>query len=225
MSGSNKAAASIAGLVIVWGGAALLVSPAAAFLNDSTSIALKCVGQAALWMLFASVLFIVVFWEKQKPKSLWLKPFGWQSVGWGGGLILAHLLFLFPATEWLREAFGLAGYAAGMEKIIVLPLWFRVVAVITAGVVEETLFRAYTVTRLAQLSGSLWMATMLSAIAFAALHIPVWGMGPSISFFLGGAAATAFFVWKRDLLAMILAHATIDAWALLVTPCFSDWWK
>ena len=112
-----------------------------------------------------------------------------------------------------------------MEKVLGLPLWLRVVAVITAGTVEETLFRGYTVTRLSKLTGSMWLAAALSVTAFAALHIPVWGIGPSFSFLLGGAATTAFFIWRRDLLAMVLAHIAIDAWALAVTPHFFGWWK
>jgi len=225
MSGSNKTAAYVVGLAITWGGTAFLVSPAAAFLNDSSSILSKCVGQAALWMLFASVLLIVVFWEKQNLRSLWLKPLSWQSVAWGGALVLAYIFLLFPATEWLRRALGLTGYEAGMEKVVVLPLWFRAVAVLTAGVVEETLFRAYTITRAARLSGSVWLAAVLSVIFFAAIHIPVWGIGPSFALLPGGVVMTAFFVWKRDLLAMILAHVAIDSWALLATPYISEWWK
>ena len=226
MSGMNdpkRTAASVAGLVLAWGGTALLLSPAADFLNDS--ITGKCVGQIALWMLFAAILLIVVFWEKQTIGSLWLRPFRWQSVGWGGFLVVVHLFFLVPATEWLRKSLGLAGYAAGMEQALALPLWFRVVAVFTAGVVEEAMFRAYTVTRLARLSGSVWLAAALSVTAFAALHIPVWGIGPSFAFLLGGAVMTAFFIWKRDLLAMIVAHIAIDAWAFVATPHFSEWWK
>jgi hypothetical protein len=58
---------------------------------------------------------------------------------------------------------------------------------------------------------------------FAALHIPVWGAGPSLSFFLGGLATTAFFAWRKDWLAVIVAHV-IDMWGLLVTPTTLRWW-
>jgi membrane protease YdiL (CAAX protease family) len=112
-----------------------------------------------------------------------------------------------------------------MEKALVLPIWFRVVAVVTAGIAEETLFRGYALTRLARLTGNLWLAAGLSALVFAALHFPVWGAGPSLAFFVGGLATTAFFIWRRDLLAMIIAHIAIDAWGLVVTPLYSQWWS
>lgn len=38
------------------------------------------------------------------------------------------------------------------------------------------------------------------------------------------AAAFRPFIWRRDLLAMIIAHATIDVWALAISPSFSSWW-
>jgi membrane protease YdiL (CAAX protease family) len=139
-------------------------------------------------------------------------------------LVLTSILFLFPATEWLRKAVGLPDYAAGMEQALALPIWLRVVAVVTAGIVEETLFRGYTVTRLARLTGSLWLAAGLAASVFAALHLPVWGRGPSLAVLIGGLVTTAFFIWRRDLLAMIIAHVAIDAWGLVVTPLYSEWW-
>jgi membrane protease YdiL (CAAX protease family) len=94
---------------------------------------------------------------------------------------------------------------------------------LTAGIVEEILFRGYSVTRILQLS-NVTLAVVLSSAAFAALHLPLWGVGPSLAFFIGGLATTSFFVWRRDLLAMIIAHIAIDAWALLITPAFPHWW-
>ncbi|MGE5530297.1 MAG: lysostaphin resistance A-like protein [Patescibacteria group bacterium] len=223
MSGRKRLASSI-GLLIAWGGTALLLSPAARLPGDPSSIATLCLGQLALWLLFAGVAAIVFLWEKEPPASLWLRPLRWRSFALGGLLFLAHVLLLYPATEWLRNALGLPGYAAGMESVLALPVWFRIIAVLTAGIVEETLFRAYAVTRLARLTGSMWLAVVLSSSVFAALHLPAWGIGPSFSFFAGGLAMTGFFIWRRDLLAMIVAHAAIDAWGLIVSPLFARWW-
>lgn len=87
------------------------------------------------------------------------------------------------------------------------------------------MFRGYAVTRLARLTGRLWLAATLSATVFAALHLPFWGPGPSLAFLIGGLATTGFFIWRRDLLAMIIAHVAIDAWALVLTPLYAEWWK
>jgi CAAX protease family protein len=108
---------------------------------------------------------------------------------------------------------------------MVLPLWMRVLAVIGAGVIEEMLFTGYAVTRLTWLTGRVWLAAALSLLVFCALHVPAWGMGPAVAFFVGGVPSMAFFVWRRDLLAMIVAHVMIDGWGLVLAPLFTEWWK
>jgi membrane protease YdiL (CAAX protease family) len=224
MSNSHVVAALV-GLCVAWGGTALLVSPLGRVLGDPERIASKCRGQLALWMLLGTVLAIVMFWEKESLDSLWLRPLAWRSLAWGLLLAVATVSVVIPAREWVRRTAGLGGYPAGMAKVLSLPMWFRVAAVVTAGVVEETLFNGFAVTRLALLTGSLWLAGALSVTVFAGLHVPFWGAGPALSFLIGGAASTAFFIWRQDLLAMIVAHVAIDAWGLVITPLYSEWWK
>ena len=143
---------------------------------------------------------------------------------WAAILVLGSIFVLFPVTEWLRHALGLPGYAAGMEYALASPMLLRAFSVLTAGIVEETLFRGYAVTRLLQLSGSLVVAVISSSVVFAALHLPVWGPGPSLGFLIGSIAMTTFFAWRRDLMAMIIAHIAIDTWGLIMTPQVSERW-
>jgi uncharacterized protein len=223
-SSRSQTVPAISGLLVAWGGTAVLVSPLARLATDATSALTGILGQIALWLLCATVVGIVIFWEKRPLESLWLKPFQWQSLAWAGVLVLVSLLAIFPITEWVRKAVGLPGYTAGMETALAYPGGQRVFAVLTAGVVEETLFRGFAVTRLLQLGAGMPLAIGVSSAVFAALHLPVWGSGPSLAFFLGGLATTAFFVWRRDLLAMIIAHVAIDMWGLVVSPVISRWW-
>jgi len=55
-----KRVAPVVGLLVAWGGTALLVSPVARSLSDPSSIVAKCLGQVALWLLLAAVVGIVV---------------------------------------------------------------------------------------------------------------------------------------------------------------------
>jgi membrane protease YdiL (CAAX protease family) len=213
------------GLLVAWGGTALLASPVGRLLGNQEKIATKCREQVALWILFGMVIANVVLWEKQPLESLWLRPLEWSSLAWGLALAVATIWVVIPAREWVRRQSGLGGYPAGMAKVLALPMWFRIAAVITAGIVEETLFNGYAVTRLASLTGHVWLAGILSAAVFAALHIPFWGTGPGLAFFVGGVASTAFFIWRQDLLAMVVAHIAVDAWGIVVTPLYSEWWK
>jgi hypothetical protein len=57
------------------------------------------------------------------------------------------------------------------------------------------------------------------------LHVPVWGWGFTLGGLVSGAAAMAFFIWRKDLLAMMVFHMSTDAIGLVVAPMFSEWWK
>jgi membrane protease YdiL (CAAX protease family) len=204
---------SLVGLAIAWGGVLL-----------ATRIATVGRGQVALWTIFAAVLAIVVFWERAPLSSLGLQPLAWSSFAWGIAYAVVGVILIAPAREVARRALGLPGFAAGMTPIVALPLWVRVAIAISAGIIEETLFTGFTITRLATLTGSLWIAAAVAIAAFAAIHIPNWGVGPAVSLLVGGIPWVAFFLWRRDLLAMIVAHAAIDVWGFAISPRFSRWW-
>jgi membrane protease YdiL (CAAX protease family) len=221
----GRTAASMAGLTIAWGGTLLLISPIARGLGDPMDLSTAVIGQLLLWLLAAAVVAIVLFWERQTLRSLWLQPFHWRSIAWGLLLAIVHYAVLFPAGEWVRRITELPGFAAGMDDVMRFPLWYRMLAVLGAGVVEETLFRGFTVTRLCALTGRLWLAATLALLGFSALHVPMWGWGFAVGGLVSGTAAMAFFVWRKDLLAMIAFHTLTDATGLIVAPLFSHWWK
>jgi len=99
------------------------------------------------------------------------------------------------------------------------------IAVAVAGIGEEILFRGFTVTRLAMLTGRTWLAALITVVGFYLIHVPVWGWGFALGGLVSGAAVMAFFVWRKDLLAMIIFHVSTDAIGLIVAPMFSEWWK
>jgi membrane protease YdiL (CAAX protease family) len=217
--------ALLTGLAIAWGGTALLISPAARVLGDPTRLQTALIGQILLWTIAAVVLAIVLLWEKQPLASLWLKPFRWESIGWALVLVIVNYAVVFPVSEWVRRATGLSGFSQGMEQVMRFPFAFRLLAVVGAGVVEELLFRGYTVTRLTALTRRTWLAGALAVVGFSLLHVPVWGWGFAIIGLIGGTASMAFFIWRKDLLAMMIFHAITDATGFLISPMFSEWWK
>src|SRR5262249_565126 len=99
----RKTAASVSGLAIAWGGTVLLISPVARALGDPTQLSSALIGQLLFWLLAATVLVIVVFWERQTLGSLWLQPFHWQSIVWGLLFVVAYYAVLFPTGEWVRR--------------------------------------------------------------------------------------------------------------------------
>jgi membrane protease YdiL (CAAX protease family) len=194
-------------------------------LDDPSRLPIALVGQALFWVLAAAVVAIVLLWEKQTLRSLWLQQFRWQSIAWGLLLVAIYYTMLFPLGEWVRRAAGLAGFGAGMERVTRFPVWYRMVAVVGAGIEEEVIFRGFSVTRLAMLTGRIWLAAVVTLVAFYVLHVPVWGWGFALGGVVSGSAAMALFIWRKDLLAMIVFHVSTDAIGLVVAPMFSEWWK
>ena len=217
--------ADLAGLIVAWGGTALLVSPAARVLGAPTSLRTALIAQALFWSIGLGVFAILHYGERDTLDSAWLRPFRWSSIAWGLALVAAYYAVLFPAGEWVRRTAGLSGFAQGMTSVMVFPLWYRTIAVLGAAIVEEFLFRGYTVTRLARLTGSTWSAAAIALVGFSALHGPMWGLGFVVEGLVSGTAMMAFFVWKKDLMAMMVAHGTIDAIAIVVMPMLSAWWR
>jgi uncharacterized protein len=107
------------------------------------------------------------------------------------------------------EAFGREGAAAGTAALTALPLWFRIIVGATGGIVEETLYRGYAVERLARLTGRRWLGASLATLAFGAAHIPAWGVGfAAVADLQAGVVLVLFYLWRRALVANMLAHST-----------------
>ena len=161
------------GLGVAWIGTALLISPSAERLfGNPSNLPMAFAGLGLLWAIAAAVVAIVFFWERRPLASLWLQPFRWQSIAWGFALVAVHYAVIFPVSEWVRHAAGLSGFSQGMESVMQFPMSYRITAFISAGVVEELLFRGYTITRLTMLTGNVWLAGALALGGFAALHVP-----------------------------------------------------
>lgn len=213
------------GLLIVFGGVGALVSPIGRCLGEDDRVATHVRGHVVLWLLFAAILAVVLLWEREPLASLWLRPLRWRSLLLGIASAAVHIYVVFPFNMWFLNKSGLSGFGAGMNRVLSLPMWLRIVAVITAAVVEETLFHGYALTRLGTLLGSYWGAAVIVVLAFAFLHYPMWGSGPVQTFVVAGAVSAVVFILTRDLFAMILAHALVDTMGLIVTPLRLEWWN
>ena len=130
----------------------------------------------------------------------------WKSILWG--LVIAVVCGAVAFA--LARATGYGGTdnpaAAAFSK---LPLWLIVLIVIRAGIVEELFFRGYAIERLEMLG--------LGRVAAVAIPLVIFGIGH----WTGGAAnilialalgliLSLFYVWRRDLVANIIAHFLVD---------------
>ncbi len=143
-------------------------------------------------------------------------------MAWGLAAAAVLAYAVVPLASGFVRALGLAGFERGLSEVLAWPLWLRAVAVPTGGAAEEVLYRGYAITRLEQVTGSSTLAVALSVACFALAHGPLWGSGPVVTFVLSGGFLAAFFVWRRDLVANVVAHVTVDALGLMSVPTASQ---
>ncbi len=204
-----------AGLALALGGPALLALTSDRLFTGWGAVAQSLFGQLVLWLLVCAVVAITLRWERQPLASLGIRPFRAASVLWGLAAAAALVYAVVPLASGVVAALGLAGFEAGLSTVLAWPLWLRVLAVLTGGLAEELLYRGYAITRLEPLTRSGTLAAALSVLIFALAHGPLWGPGPVVSFLFSGGFLAAFFLWRRDLLANVVAHITVDALGLV----------
>lgn len=217
LSPSNSRLAAVFGLVVAFGGTLLLVSPVAGALGDPQRLSTRVLYQLALWGLFALIVAIVSLWEKQSLGSIGLGRLSWASIGLGLGCAALMIAVNSVVIPFLTK-FGIVDLSKGFAVVASWPVWLRLFAAVTAGVVEEVLFRGYAIERLALLIRSYAWAGVISLMIFAAVHLPFWGLGILFNAFFGGAVSTLLYLWRRDLWACIIAHSALDAIALIADP-------
>ena len=209
---------TIATLLLALFGPPLLAIVGRRTVGDSTDLARLLPLDLTLWAILGVVIWVVVRIERQPLASIGLGRPRWSTIAWAMVLLVGISFVMVPVVSRLAHAAGLPGYEKGLAPLMHLPAWYRVFLAVSAGVVEEILYRGYAVERLTTLTGSTWRGGTLAVIVFTLAHLPVWGIGPLPVFFVASAVATAFYVWKRDLVALMIAHALGDAIGLVWLP-------
>jgi len=201
--------ATIVGLAVALLGPALLFTPGRNPAGKPERLRTRVFELLFLWILAGAVTAIVLWWEKLPISSIGFQP-GWRSVVLGLLLALFFNRVAAPLLYRMTAAMGCAGFETGLSKMMNMPAWFLLFAGLTAGVVEETLFRGYAIERLAAVTGSPWWAGLAATTVAALHHLPMWGWGPVATFFVSGGILSVFYILTRDLAACMMAHAITD---------------
>ena len=207
-SRAPKLATAIA-LLLALAGPPLFVVVSDRVFGESPSLVTQVVLQFLYCGLAAAVVWIVLCGERLPLRSIGLRRPDWSTLVTAVALCAVGFYVLPLMTTPLLNVLGSDHGQAGVRQLASLPVWFRVILGATGGVVEETLYRGYAVERLATITGRPWLGGTITVLAFALAHIPEWG----VAFALGadlpfGIVMTLCYLWKRDLLANILAHST-----------------
>jgi membrane protease YdiL (CAAX protease family) len=205
---------TVATLLIALAGPPIFGIIAQRMLGKSPGVTAQIIADLGLWAFLVMILYVVTRVERRPLASIGLKRPTWSTIV--SGLMLAFVvLFLWPPiAHWLGNVLRLPSYERGVSQLRGLPVWALLFIALTGGIVEETLYRGYAIERLASLTGRYWLAGSIAALAFGLAHVPGWGAYAVVDFVFG-IMATLFYLWKRDLLANIIAHVAGLAVGLL----------
>jgi len=176
-------------------------------LGDNLALGQHFVLQLILCGLAALVVLIVVRFEHLPLRSIGLQKATWSTLATAALLIVFAFVLQPRLTAPLVKLWGASGRDAGVAMIASWPAWFRLFVAVTSGIVEETLYRGYAVERLIAVTGRTWLGAALAMLAFGVAHIPAWGAGFALTNDLAaGIVLVLVYIWRRDLIANILAH-------------------
>lgn len=173
-------------------------------------------AEIGFWLLLLVIILWIYLAEKRTIASIGWKKLTIKStfVAIGLGLVL---FIAFGFANVVIQALGLElnQEIAQMISSKSLPVLFLLV--LRAAVVEEVLYRAYAFERINELTKSKWVAGLVPLIMFMLVHLS-WGIGHLLFIFIAGGLLTLIYVSKRNLLINIIAHFTVDVFAMAVLP-------
>jgi membrane protease YdiL (CAAX protease family) len=162
-----------------------------------------------------------LIWLIRRGEKLPLRSIGigtsplWKSLAWGVVIAIACVI---PAAAIAH----LTGYGQGAasQALAKLPLWVISIVVVRAGVVEELFFRGYAIERLQAVGLGRIAACVIPLAIFSIAHWTGGAANILIAFVLGG-ILTAFYLWRRDLVANMFGHFLVDFVANVLPALFS----
>ncbi len=175
------------------------------------STAYSFTGIAVLWLATLSVIAIVRYGERQPLSSIGFGrlSFKWfaAAIGLGIGLSVTVPVLRLLGIHLFPWSIGGTIASSAAE----LPTWLLLIGVITAGVTEEILYRAYPLERLLAITGQPWLSGAASLVLFVVAHHRGWNMAHLVTVVVPlGAILTGLYLWRRNLPFVIIIHTLID---------------
>jgi len=186
------------------------------FFVPEITFASALLKETLIWLSAVTLLMIIRRGERLPMRSIGLGTARWwKSILWG------FVITIVSATAVGILAY-LTGYghgpgSAAFEK---LPLWLITLIVFRAGVVEELFYRGYAIERLQMIGlGRFWSVT-IPLVIFSLGH---WSGGAAniLIALAAGVILTGFYLWRRDLVANMIGHGSVDFVANVLPRLFS----
>lgn len=161
--------------------------------------------ESLIWVCVIALWFVVRCGENLSLRSAGIGTTTWlKSVAWSFPLAVVCLVVggvLVAITHY--------GHSENAESLGRLPVWLVSLICVRAGVAEELFFRGYAIERLQSLGLNRFWAAAIPLAIFAVGH---WtgGWANIVIALAIGAVLAAFYLWRRDLVANMIAHFMVD---------------
>ena len=201
------AALAVVGLILAFGLPELGLNR---LLFTGTAIGPR-IGREIVWIGFAAIILLWVTQAERLPlSSIGLRRPTWGTLGWA--LIATVLLMATAMLSFavIAPALGFRQNMAATAGVVQVPIALMLVTALVAGVAEEILYRGYAIERLASLTGNRIVAGVIAGAAFLLVHAS-WGGAQLIVVAFGTIVLVGFYLWRRDLPCVMIAHVLADA--------------
>jgi membrane protease YdiL (CAAX protease family) len=177
------------------------------------------------WLLYSAACWIDVaaLWTWARGHGLSAEIFRFRSPSAADIAIAiigaALLFFLYTPIVWLCGRYGFEFQGMNFDvgdPVVVAAVTFW--AVVSAPFCEEVLFRGLAVQTLQSRGYGLWLVWLLPVAAFAAIHLPVFGVAGVFYILVWGGVVTAIRLWRGNLTPGWILHVINNLVAFLVIP-------
>src|SRR6478672_7481853 len=186
------------------------------FFIPETTFASALLKESLIWVSALALIVIIRRGERLPMHSIGLGTARWwKSILWG--FVIAIVSATAVGILAYLTGYGHGPGSAAFEK---LPLWLITLVVFRAGVVEELFYRGYAIERLQMIGlGRFWSVT-IPLVIFSLGH---WSGGAAniLIALAAGAILTGFYLWRRDLVANMIGHGSVDFVANVLPRLFS----
>ena len=196
--------------------ATVVIQQAFVFFVPETTFASAVLKEALIWLNAVALIVIIRRGEHLPMRSIGLGTARWwKSILWG--FVIAVVSAVVVGALAYATSYGHGPGSAAFEK---LPLWLITAIVFCAGVVEELFYRGYAIERLRLVGFGRFWSVAIPLVIFSLGH---WSGGAAniLIAFVAGLILTAFYLWRRDLVANMIGHGLVDFVANVVPALFS----
>lgn len=188
------------------------------YLPHTPSISQIWVALGGEWL---ALILLLALWlprvERVGLGSIGVTRFRWSYLWIGAGAYIATFAAV-AGVQLVQQAIG-QDTIRGLQPTLAAYPWPVLIALFLTGtVLEEIVYRGYLIERLIALTGSRWLAGLVSWATFTLVHLRFFGLGATVDVGVVSAALVLLYLWKRSLWPVMVFHGINDAFGFLLAP-------